>query len=117
MPASVDVWLTEAWDILDRFDASCVVRLGEDMIDQALLSERVHDPWNEVSCEAVRCWVIDLEGGVCKGPIEYTSSTKATGKIKDVDRCICFNKGTVAAKAGCRIKDRTVVNIGAGLVG
>jgi hypothetical protein len=109
----MDIWFAEAWNILDRFNTSSVIRLCEDMIDQTLLGKRVHDPWNEVSREAVRRWVVDFEGWVRERSIKDTSSPKATSEIEDIDRSIGFNKGAVATEASVRIEDWTIVDIGA----
>lgn len=63
MPTSMDIGKVEVWNVLDLLGEMGVVWLSEDEVYQTLLSERIHDPWNEVSGQAFwRSRVVDHEG-------------------------------------------------------
>lgn len=87
------------------------------MINQGLLGKEVHDPWCEITLEAISRWDIDFESRVGKGTSHNTAAASTAGDVRRVLVRSRFHIGPISPKSVCGVKDGCLIDGSAIVVG
>jgi hypothetical protein len=95
----MNIRLGESGNVFEGTSERGIVELALDVVDQALLSESVHGPWNKITLEAAAASVTQLKLVGSEGTCLDAATAGAAGQIKRVARGIGdLNIGAVTTK-------------------